>query len=472
MKSTHGMLRSVAWGAVAWCAGLMVLSSGGNAVAGSAIGSSHGSAHPSILLVTVDTMRADHLPVYGYGRKTAPYLTSLAKSATVWTRAYSTSSWTVPSVTSLLTGVYPATHGVIHGVIRGKHVFKQEIIPDDLPRLAEVLKAAGYSTFGITANPHLDREHGFARGFDHFTCLGIGTAEQVNEAIRGWADAIRSAPGPVFVWLHYFDPHYPYHRHPPWSSRFAGNPTAHELEVIREIAQTWPKTPAEIRRNKKRYLVVGKGLYDAEIRYWDTSFQALLEQLPALAGYLLVVTADHGEEFWEHGRLGHGIDLYNETVRVPLIIRLPGGGPAAVKADPVSLLDLPPTLVQAAGGTIPPGWQGRSLWASLVSDKPLAPRPLLADLNRFEDKPRRLALITTHFKLIFNVGTKAEELYDLDSDFGEKQDLSSREPQKTRTLHAQLVDLVRSLPVARQNPAATTISRERMKQLRSLGYLR
>jgi len=472
VRRAHGILRPPAWAAIAWCAGIMVLLFGGNAAAGPAVETSHEPAHPSILLVTVDTMRADHLQVYGYERPTAPYLTSLAQNATVWTRAYSTSSWTVPSVTSFLTGVYPATHGVVHGVIRGGHVFEQEVIPDDLPRLAEALKAAGYSTFGVTANGHLDREHGFARGFDHFKCIGIGTADQVNAIVRGWADAIRSAPGPVFVWLHYFDPHYPYHWRQPWSSRFGSNPTPHELQLIGEIMHTWPKAPPEINRNRKRFLVVGKGLYDAEIRYWDTSFQTLLQQVPELATYLLVVSADHGEEFWDHGRLGHGVDLYNETVRVPLIVRLPGGGPAATRAEPVSLLDLPPTLVEAAGGKIPASWQGRSLWTALVSSKPLPPHPLLADLDRFEDKPRQLALITSRFKLIFNTETKAEKLYDLQDDFHEKQNLSSQDAQEARTLYTELADLVRSLPKPKQPPRAAAISAEREKQMRSLGYLK
>ncbi|MCG6962125.1 MAG: sulfatase [Acidobacteria bacterium] len=455
-----------------WCFGAMFLLVGTGATASPPASTGHVSAHPSILLVTVDTMRADHLQVYGYARPTAPYLTSLAKDATVWTHAYSTSSWTVPSVTSLLTGVYPASHGVVHGVMRGGHVFEQEVIPDDLPRLAEALKAAGYSTFGVTANGHLDREHGFARGFDHFTCIGIGTAGQVNAVVRSWASAIRSSPGPVFMWLHYFDPHYPYHWRQPWSSRFGSNPTPHELQLIGEIMHTWPKAPPEINRNRKRYLVVGKGLYDAEIRYWDTSFQQLLQQIPELATYLLVVSADHGEEFWDHGRLGHGVDLFNETVRVPLIIRLPGGGPAVERAEPVSLLDLPPTLVEAAGGKIPSNWQGRSLWQSMVTGKPVPPRPLLADLDRFEDKPRQLALITSRFKFIFNDGTKSEKLFDLSSDFHEKRNLSGMDPQEARKMYTELADLVRSLPKPKQPPRAAAISAQREKQMRSLGYLK
>jgi len=161
MGTAPEMLQSMARVTVTGCAGLIVLLSGAIVAAGSGVKASPASTHPSILLVTVDTLRADHLEVYGYDRPTAPHLTSLARDATVWSRAYSTSSWTVPSVTSLLTGVYPATHGTIHGVIRGNHVFEQEIIPEDLPRLAEALKAAGYTTFGVTANTHLDREHGW-----------------------------------------------------------------------------------------------------------------------------------------------------------------------------------------------------------------------------------------------------------------------------------------------------------------------
>jgi len=242
--------------------------------------------------------------------------------------------------------------------------------------------------------------------------------------------------------------------------------------MIRGLKQTWPKVPPEIKRNRDRYAVVGKGLYDAEIRYWDSSFHTLLQQLPEFKNYLLVLSADHGEEFWDHGHLGHGIDLYNETVRVPLIIRLPKGGTPVTRTDPVNLLDLPPTLVEAAGGTIPRSWQGRSLWGSLVSDKPLPPRSLLVDLHRFEDKPRQLALITTRYKLIFNTGTREEELYDLDNDFHEKVDLSSQETHEVRTLYTELATLVRSLPKAKQAPRAVAISDERVKQLRSLGYLK
>ena len=172
--------------------------------------------HPSLLLITIDTLRADRLPFYGYKRNTAPFLGKLAEHGIVFTNAYSTSSWTVPAVTSMVTGVYPSSHGITRGSIKKAHVYRQVRIPRKLPNLPEQLQALGYRTYAITANTHLMKDLGFGRGFDRYDCIGFCTAEKVNRVFLEWKQEIESQNSPVFVWLHYFDPHIPYIGRQPW----------------------------------------------------------------------------------------------------------------------------------------------------------------------------------------------------------------------------------------------------------------
>lgn len=457
-------------------AGLGALGCGGGPPQGTAdrepTGQAGAEGPPSILLLTIDTLRADHLPFYGYRRDTAPNLARLAGSAVVCERAYSTSSWTVPSVVSWLTGVTPFSHGVFGGVTRKGKVYEQEVIPPSLRCLPEVLGELGYETMGVTANAHLDAEHGFGRGFGRFSCLGFSPAPKVNQVVEGWLHQSRPAPRPLFLWAHYFDPHAPYIPREPWFHHFAPDVTEHEMEMLKQAHQAWPRIPPEIKRHRRRYMHLVKALYDSEIAYCDQAIGELLREFPELDGFWIIVASDHGEEIGDHGYMGHGHTLYNETVRVPLFVRPPHGGAPGRIAAPVSAVDITRTILAIAGWNGEGQWQGFVLPALDLEGAGSRAAPPLAHLARFPDRKNLAAVIGTRWKLIRDLKTGGEELFDLEGDFAEQHDLAAARPQERERMSRELSELVRRLPPPPADELTRAISRKREDQLRSLGYLR
>lgn len=173
---------------------------------------------PNVLLVTIDTLRADRLSGAGHSRQTTPYLDELAASGVRFERAYASSSWTAPSVASLLTSLDPRRHGIEHGHLSEQVIVQQEVIPESLPLWPELLRNAGYRTYGITANTHLYGHFGFDRGFDRYECIGFLTADEVLETLERWQLEI-TASEPWFVWVHLLDPHARYTPRSPWIDR-------------------------------------------------------------------------------------------------------------------------------------------------------------------------------------------------------------------------------------------------------------
>ena len=425
--------------------------------------------HPSLLLITVDTLRADRLPFYGYKRNTAPFLGKLAEHGIVFTNAYSTSSWTVPAVTSLVTGVYPYSHGVTHGFIKKKHIYKQEIVPQTLPNLPEQLRALGYRTYGVTANYHLTKELGFGRGFDRYACVGFCAAEKVNQSFLKWKNEIEAQNGPVFIWLHYFDPHIPYIGRQPWLKQYQNDETEIESDRISSLIRP-VLMRQEIKNKGQRILTLAKSHYDSEINYCDNQIKQLFQEFPSLEHYVLLFTADHGEEFREHGRLGHARNLYNETVRIPLFIRLPETVSTTSSKEVASLVDVAPTLLAIAGGKAPQSWQGRALIDQRGQISPQEGRHVLAQLHNGIAPPLN-TLIGTNGKLIIHDKTQAKELYNLLDDPAERNNLTTLQPEKTREQNEILQKLVLSLTPAPKTVETKPLQKDKEEMLRSLGYI-
>lgn len=424
---------------------------------------------PSLLLITIDTMRADRLPFYGYKRNTAPFLGKLAERGIVFTNAYSTSSWTVPAVTSLVTGVYPYSHGVTHGFIKKKHIYKQEIVPQTLPNLPEQLRTLGYRTYGITANYHLTKELGFGRGFDRYTCVGFCAAEKVNQSFLKWKNEIESQNGPVFIWLHYFDPHIPYIGRQPWLKQYQNDETEIESGRINSLIRP-VLMRQEIKNKGQRILTLAKSHYDSEINYCDNQIKKLFQEFPSLENYVLIFTADHGEEFREHGRLGHARNLYNETVRIPLFIRLPETVSTTSSKEVASLVDVAPTLLAIAGGKAPQSWQGRALIDKRGQISPQEGRHVLVQLDNGIIPPLS-ALIGKNWKLIIHDKTQDKELYNLLDDPAERNNLTTLQPEKARQQNEVLQKLVLSLTPAPKTGETKPLQKDKEEMLRSLGYV-
>ncbi len=432
---------------------------------------------PSVLLITIDTLRKDRLPFYGYEKDTAPFLNRLASQGTVFTNAYSTSSWTVPSLVSLMTGVYPYSHGITRGSIKNRHVCEQRPVPSELPNLPEQLKALGYRTYAVTTNEHLAQEFGFGRGFDQYTCIGFKSAEEVNRTLLNWKKDLESQERPVFIWLHYFDPHIPYKSWEPWLHKHQSDETEEESRIISSASR-----PTQLRKIIKekgdRILTLAKSHYDSEINYCDTQIANLFHEFPILEKYAIFFTSDHGEEFLEHGKLGHARNLYNETVRIPLFISVPGiARPTASTDAMASIIDVAPTIVTVAGGSVPASWQGTTLIdrngkASASQEE----RYLLAHLN-FDIHLPLDALISSHWKLIINDKTKAQELYHTKDDSKEQRNLmklpskKNKQPDEAFRMKETFWKLRASLPPPPKPEAKKALQKEQEEALRSLGYV-
>ena len=308
---------------------------------------------PNVLLIVVDTLRRDHLGCYGYERDVSPHIDRLAADSVRYENAYSQAPWTTPSIGALLSSQYPSTLGIRN---------ERSVLSQDLVLLPELLQEYGWSTGAVVSHGFCSSKWGFDQGFDFFDetnvlgHAGVSSAGVTRAALR-FIDA--HAGDPFFLWLHYFDPHNEYLSHPGHGYQrerpYRGpvNPRNNFYKLRRILDRLGPPDWDELRR-----------LYDSEIAFTDHHIGRVLERLRSLELYedsLVILTADHGEEFGDHGRLGHAHSLYQELVHVPLLVKYPGSEPL-VAEDPVALVDLYPTLLEFLGLPLPEGLVGRSLF--------------------------------------------------------------------------------------------------------------
>jgi arylsulfatase A-like enzyme len=419
--------------------------------------------------VTIDTLRADHLSSYGYPRQTTPVLDGLARNGVRFANAYSTSSWTVPAVSSLLTSLHPESHGVVKAVLVNGEVRSQQILPEHLPRLPELLRANGYRTFGITANGHLDGAFGFAHGFDRYENLGFrATAERIEETLRAMRDEIRDA-SPYFLWLHYFDPHAPYVQRQPWLARYGSrDPRVIQRVPVQDQAGDYRTLRIEPDSPELEHLLAR---YDAEISYTDQAVGRALRLLDAGAETMIIVTADHGEEFLDHGSFGHMGTLYDELIRVPLIVRLPGRRFAGeVVEQRVSIVDVAPSVLAWLDLLAPAAMQGEILVDPVHGPRARSDRAITSSLER-RDRLRLRSIIPDDWKLIRSEApTRLELLFDLASDPGETRSLVHARRAELLKLDARLHGLLAEYELAAE-PEVIELSDERLEEVRSLGYL-
>lgn len=351
---------------------------------------------PDVVIYLVDTLRADHLGVYGYSRDTSPRLDEFARDSVIYEQAYSPSSWTRPAVASLLTGLDPARHGATS---------RTSVLAQDITTLAERLRRMGYSTAAIATNPHVLPVWGFAQGFDEFhdvkELYDSTRADQVNEVAFRFLD--KQASAPFFLFVHTLDPHAPYDPPPP-HDRLWGPPPPGERPTIRE-------QPIED--------VIDS--YDGEIHFNDEQFGLLVDRLRQDGRYdrsLIVFVSDHGEELEDHGRLGHGMTLYEEVVRVPLVVKLPGNEHASTRvASPVVLQDIVPTVLAAVGDGAP-DLDGVDLGGGTARDGRERPISFSLDVLTLEGHRKVIeGLRVGRWKLIREIAPRSSfSLFDLEAD--------------------------------------------------------
>ena len=440
----------------------------------------------NIVVLMIDTLRADHVGCYGYARPTTPSIDRFAGSAVTFANAYSVSSWTLPAVASLFTGLLPSRHGTRA---------EADLLPDSIPTLARLLHQRGYSTAAMSANFFFARAPDnfpapplhLAQGFDIFESPRLLADANDGEAvvILNWrlrtvrADAVTNRliellhkqRHPFFLFGLYIDPHYGYEPPPAYASLFEPAPIASAYTGLLNDMPHLATLPAG---TDLAHLI---NLYDGEVRYADEQVGRFLAALDA-AGLadktVVVILSDHGEEFADHGRMVHAQALYEESVRIPLLIRAPTLPRGVRIVERVSLLDLMPTLLHLAGLDAPAGIDGRSLettWDTQGRDSPPAPRQLLFELDNEltllnGPRPHARGLSDGAWKILTAPGGAAE-LYNLATDPGERHDLAAEQPAELARMQHLLTAALARAPAPAPTRELTDVEKER---LRALGY--
>ena len=428
-------------------------------------------ARPDILLLTIDTLRVDRLGSYGYYRDTTPFLDSLASEGVRFVEAYSVSSWTVPSMASLLTGLHPRSHGVLHGLVRKGKIFGQEVLSSEHRLLAELLKEAGYRTYGVSANLHLATEFGFGQGLDRYESLGFTTADKVLPVLQSWREEIAQGSQPYFLWVHLFDPHDPYYPREPWISEYSP-----ETAPSPDLDMLGPSKLRRYRRNRTRERVAeavsfAEAAYDSEINYTDRAIREIFDTLAVSPRHLVVVTSDHGEEFLDHRNFGHATTLYDEQIRIPLILRLPGNAHAGTIIEHrVSLLDILPSVLDYLEIEPPAGIHGTSFLGLLQGDSMDPDRPVFVDLAR----PHRelSGVVAGRWKYIHDFKERARHLlFDMRADPGEQTNLVASERRTAARLAGLLSEFHASARSQKLSTPVEEITAETVEKMRALGYV-
>jgi arylsulfatase A-like enzyme/Tfp pilus assembly protein PilF len=401
------------------------------------------SSSPSVVLITLDTVRADHLGCYGYVKAETPALDGLARGGVRFANAYTVVPITLPSHAVILSGTYPMWNGV--------RDFTSPGLRAGIPTLAGILKERGYATAAFVSAFALNSMWGLNRGFDVYddeTPTGAAPGndpflvtrpgDATTSRMLAWLDG--HAEKPFFAWLHLYDAHSPYRSPEPYRSRHAGHP--YDGAIAFDDAQVGRVLDA-LRR---------KGLYDQT---------------------LVIVTSDHGESLGEHGEAEHGFFVYNATLRIPLIVKWPGsGGRGQVVTEPVSSIDLAPTIAQAAG-TAAAGersFQGKPL-TRFLGDQRASPAPVYAESYYARDSfgwHELRALVTGKFKYI---DAPEPELYDLERDPGERSNIAGAERALAGSLRATLEDIERRFEGPKESASGAGLDPETLEKLKSLGYV-
>ena len=447
------------------------------------------ASKPNVLLVVIDTLRADRVAATRNGVPVMPNLHAFAQQSTWYPNAIAQASWTKPSVTSILTGLYTQTHRVQFGVqkpwVEGQEMTVQGLAPEKLTILG-FLKQHGYGTAAIQTNVHMQAMYGFGAGCDDYHYARWASATEVTDQALARAAQL---PQPFALYAHYFDPHADFAPPEPHRSAFGPLPalTAQEQELLtddyhqkyylqkakHDMGLTPTGPTAEFSEQGREHV---RQLYDGECHYTDEQLHRLLTEVRAKwPNTIVVITSDHGEEFWEHGGLGHAKTVYQEVINVPYIISIPGAPPRIVET-PVENIDIAPTLAAQLG--LPPldHWQGRNVLA-----EQLAPRPVYSETRGSfpEAMLHREAIISANEKLIRDERDKTLALFDLTADPREANNLAPTAPEKASAL-GQLLD--QHIADAKANPLAAIAppifnleggpaSTENREALEAIGYL-
>jgi arylsulfatase A-like enzyme len=461
--------------------------------------SDDGERPQGVIFIIADTLRRDHLGTYGYGRDTAPVLQSLARDGALFRDCQTQATWTKVAIPSLLTSLYPGSHGVIDFGDR---------LPASAHTIAEVYRDAGYATLSLSSVFFTGRLSNLHQGFEELhesasltTKPSSKTAREYVDRLLPWLDIHHDVP--FFVLLHVLDPHFPYETYRPYNTWWAD--PAKKAEYQQQMAAVRPQIAEPLLRtigmpNRGELLAAGvdpAAFTRQNLDWYDGSIRSLDAEVGRLVTYLrgtgldrrtlIAVVADHGEEFLDHGRMFHGQSVYGELTNVPLVLWGPGRiPPETVVNETVQNIDLMPTLLALSGLPVPKEAQGTSL-VPLLGQKANGwrSRPAFSEKAAVRDvlgpPPRdtqSFAVVSEGWKLIYNekrpAGAPEYELYDHRQDPLDHTDLAARHPDTVQRL-ARLLDgwrrKVRAERLPSDQEAGKGLGSEELERLRSLGYI-
>lgn len=442
-----------------------------------------GKPTQNVILISADTLRADHLGCYGYAKNTSPHIDALAAESAMFINAYACSPWTLPSHVSLLTSLHGVHHQVYH---------EDERMSSSLLTIADVFRKHHYASAGITGGGFVSAIYGFAKGFDSYYDVGgvyrPDSAENTYAAVSEWID--RHQHENFFLFIHTYQPHSPYYCPGPYRSMFLEEGAAFDQIDLMSHLGGKKSIFKTLQEDERRNII---GLYDGEIRYTDEMLVGpLLEKLKSLDLYeqtMIVFLSDHGEEFYDHGGWGHGHSLYDESLKVPLIIKFPWSKQRGIKSENlVSLVDVMPTILQEMDLDFEDlNLDGRSLCPILEGEENQA-RRFLADVGENvlnSHIPQKVSTNQGRIKLIVNQEFDSEalkffeypppvlnqiELYDLSEDLQERRNLADVKSQLARQLVRWIEDFYSRTEKGKSEKAEIDSTLE--DQLKALGYIR
>ena len=437
---------------------------------------------PNVLLIGVETLRADHVSCLGYPRATTPTLDKLAKQGALFSKAIGTSSWTMPTNMSIFTSLYPGVH---------KTTDYQKKLPPGRVTLAEIMKTQGYTTAAFVSNPTLGSQYGFSRGFDLYDDFSVNldlglnifenndrgsqhvlnamTSEAVNRAAISWLQ--KNYNEPFFMFVFYFDPHYDYVPPPPFDTIFDPNYDGRiNGHGIVNKPQPQPRDLEHI-----------IALYDGEILYTDGYISKLLEKFAEygiMDNTLVVVFGDHGDEFYEHGSTAHGQSLHNELTHIPLIFRWPRAIAGNKKIDClVSQVDIMPTILDYLDIQYGGYMQGKSLKGLIEGNQEKLHDIVYGEVSIHKNKFFAAAR-SEDYKFILDLQTGEKQLFDINNDPNEQIDIYMEKSLEGPVLIENQLTLwlINNSKLAerlsgKEEDDSVELDEEQIRQLKALGYV-
>lgn len=363
-----------------------------------------GPSRPSVLLIVIDTLAADHMSCYGYERETTPSIDSLAGSGTLWSNAQAQAPWTLPSMATILTGLTVRTHGCRQ---YGDACYG---LDPELPTLATILRDEGYRTAAFVNITYLGEDYGLNKDFQHF-CYheeGNGRAGETVDSLLAWMDGDDFGQ-PFFVFFHLFDPHLPYDPPEGFDRTYEPDGTRNVTRWRQDLTGQW---------YPRQHLM---NLYDGEIRWTDSQIGRLLAEIRQRGleeDLIVVLCSDHGEEFLEHGDWGHGPNLYQTSIHVPLMMSGPGIASGITDSTTAGQLDILPTLLTLLEIQVPERAEGMDLFGTVPDDRHMYSSGVRCDTAQ-------AAVVSNGMKLIWVAIEDSTETYDIRNDPMETEPLAA-----------------------------------------------